>query len=133
MRHSLPAFTAFPHTASPGFYTYTPVTAFNGALFKDFAESANWEVYFNFFLVSTKLQSPSFKLYTFSPSTRRTSIFVWIPGAQGTPYASGEWVDQFIGPDSGSEALWPVGPAGGTGWFCSYVTLTLTLYDGGVP
>lgn len=120
------------HYNYPGIYTYSPVFAFNGTLFfKDFVDSDNWEITYNFFLASTKKQAPSFKIYTFSRSSLRTSIFVWTPGNQPpaeSPYMSGQWATIKIGPNNGSTASWPYGPVGNLGWFCTYVAY---IYDGG--
>ena len=80
---------------------------------------------YEFYLLSTKLQAPSIKIYTASASTRRTSIFVWTPGTNrdiaggAYDYTYHEWVYQTMTETTGTTEPWPVGPAGGNGFWCS--------------
>lgn len=70
-------------------------------------------------------KAPSYKIYTVSPSTEQTSIFVWTPGlndATQGPTLQDVWNHHNFTEDTGSSDPWPVpqgGTTGGDGWWCS--------------
>jgi len=73
---------------------------------------------YTFYLLAGATKAPSYKIYTFSPSTLQTSIFVWQPSKNGA-VVNEEWNTQTFNEESGSSDTWPTNTAGGDGWWCS--------------
>jgi len=62
--------------------------------------------------------APNLVLQTESPATGQVSSFSWDPYVNGdTSYQA--WVTSHMNQMSGSDAPWPAGPSGGSGWSCT--------------
>lgn len=64
--------------AYSGIYYYPPDAAFNSMLFKDFV-LGGMEGSYTFYLLANNEKAPSYKIYTFSPSTLQTYVCTHTP------------------------------------------------------
>jgi hypothetical protein len=69
------------------------------------------------------VRAPELRIQTRSPGTGRYSDFIWSPynGNQDNqgPLVDDAWNQDFISETSGSNASWPTGSTGGSGWSCT--------------
>lgn len=68
------------------------------------------------------VHAPELRIQTRSPSTGRYSDFIWSPynnlDTQG-PLVNDAWNQNNIDQFTGSDASWPTGSTGGSGWSCT--------------
>ena len=91
-------------------------------LFKDFVLNGMEGSYTFFLLQGAPSKAPSYKIYTFSPSTLQTSIFVFQPANNQPPaLVNDQWLTYTFNELTGDSGNWPTTSTGtGTsGWWCS--------------
>lgn len=76
---------------------------------------------YSIFLLAGAVSAPSYKIYTFSPSTLQTSIFVFQPANNSPTPVNGQWLTYTFNELTGDDGNWPTNtPGTGTsGWWCS--------------